>query len=156
MIFRFVVRHLRWLARVPVAPHIFDALLLTWTAIFHRERFAAMMALEAEALRLPGVSPCRHRFGGIGFVGGECEFAHLHGNGLMDVLVTREIAEDLMAARLAEPHHVFGPSSWVSFWIRRRADVPNAVALLRAGLQQLRHSPPELAAAGRYLESREV
>ena len=153
MIFRFVVRHLRWLARVPVAPHIFDALLLTWTAIFQRERFAAMMALEAEGLRLPGVSPCRHRFGGIGFVGGECEFAHLHGNGLLDVLVTREIAEDLIAVGLAEPHHVFGPSSWVSFWIGTQADVSNAVALLHAGL---RHSQPSLAAAGRHLESREA
>ena len=156
MIFRFVVRHLRWLARVPVAPHIFDALLLTWTAIFHRERFVAMTALEAEGLRLPGVSPCRHRFGGIGFVRGGCEFAHLHGNGLMDVLVTRKIGEDLIAARLAEPHHVFGPSSWVSFWIRTRADVPNAVNLLHAGLQRLRHSQPSLAAVGRHLESREA
>ena len=30
--FRFVVRHLRWLARVPLAPQLFDALLLAWTA----------------------------------------------------------------------------------------------------------------------------
>ena len=134
MIFRFVVQHLRWLAQVPVAPHIFDALLLTWTAVFHRKRFAAMMTLETEALQLPDVSPCRHRFGGIGFTQEETEFAHLHGNGLLDVLVTREIACGMIAKGIAKPHHVFGLSSWVSFCICTQADVPNGVELLRAGV----------------------
>ena len=26
--------------------------------------------------------------------------------------------------------HVFGPSAWVSFWVRSEADLPNAVKLL--------------------------
>ena len=133
MIFGFVVRRLHWLARVPLAPHIFDALLLTWTAMFQRRRFAAMEQLEAQALGFPGVERCRHRFGGIGFVRGPHEFAHLHGNGLLDVHLTRERAAGLVAAGRAGPHHVFGPSAWVSFWVRSEADLPNAVELLREG-----------------------
>ena len=144
MIFRFVVQHLRWLARVPLAPHIFDALLLTWTAVFHRDRFAALTAMEAEGLALPDVRAQQHRFGGIGFVHGECEFAHFHGNGLLDVHLTRPLAESLIAAGLAEPHHLFGPSAWVSFWIRSRADLPNAVRLLRAGLESANRAEQHL------------
>jgi hypothetical protein len=131
MIFELVVRRLRWLAKVPLAPHIFDTLLLTWTAVFHRDRFTAIEALEVRALEF--LRPCRHRFGGIGFRRGDNEFAHLHGNGLLDVHLTRERADFLVAAGRARPHHVFGPSAWISFWVRSRADLPNAVELLYEG-----------------------
>ena len=53
--FYFVVRYLRWAARVPGLPHLFDASLLAGTCVFHRTRLAAMETFEAEALRLPGV-----------------------------------------------------------------------------------------------------
>jgi len=133
VIFHFIVRRLRWLARVPLAPHVFDALLLAWTALFHREQFAALEALEDQGLRIPGVRPCRHRYAGIGFARGGCEFAHLHGNGLLDVRLTRECAESMVTAGLALPHHVFGPSAWVSFWVRSETDLPNALRLLHTG-----------------------
>lgn len=132
MIFQFIVRRLHWLARVPLAPHVFDALLLAWTALFHRGQFAALEALEVRALRIPGVRPCRHRYGGTGFARGGCEFAHIHGNGLLDVRLTREYAQSMITAGLARPHHVFGPSAWVSFWVRSEADLANAVMLLKA------------------------
>src|SRR5205807_4592387 len=57
VIFQFIVRRLRWLARMPLVPHLFDALLLAWTALFHRQRMAALEALEAHTLQLPGVVP---------------------------------------------------------------------------------------------------
>ena len=133
MIFEFIVRRLRWLARVPLAPHVLDALLLVWTALFHREQLAALETLEIRVLQLPGVRPCRHRFGGTGFARGGCEFAHLHGNGLLDVHLTRECAESVVSAGLAHPHHLFGPSAWVSLWVRTEADLAIALKLLRAG-----------------------
>jgi len=132
VIFEFIVRRLRWLARVPLVPHVFDAMLLTCTALFQREKFTALEELEVRALRMPGVRPCRHRYGGIGFARGRSEFAHLHGNGLLDVRLTRDCAESLFAAGLALPHHVFGPSAWVSFWVRSETDLPNAEMLLHA------------------------
>ncbi len=137
MMFAFVVRHLRWLARAPILPHIFDALLLAWTAVFCRARFAAITELESRTFQIPGIDPSRHRFGGIGFNWAGREFAHLHGNGLLDVQLTRATAERLIARGLALPHHVFGPSAWVSFWIRSRADLPKAENLIALGM-----SPP--------------
>ena len=133
--FRFAVRHLRWLARIPLAPHIFDAWLLAWTAMFHRETLRAIESLEAAALGLPGVSAARHRFGGFGFMCGGREFAHVHGNGLLDVKLTRERAAEVVAAGRAESHHVFGPSAWISFHIRTPDDCRPALALLDIAIQ---------------------
>ncbi len=135
MIFHFVVHHLHGLARVPLAPQFFDALLLTWTALFHGDRFAALEKLEAQALQLSGVGVCSHRYGGIGFKHGGREFAHIHGNGLLDVHLTHERAEEVMG--MAEPHHLFGRSAWVSFWVRSVKDLATALLLLQLGSHQI-------------------
>ncbi len=63
--FDFVVRYLRWLARVPGLPQFFDALLLAGTCLFHGARLVAMEILETQALRIPGVHHKWHRFGGM-------------------------------------------------------------------------------------------
>lgn len=130
---RFVVRYFRWLAQVPLAPQFFDAFLLGWTAIFHPRTLRAIEALEAAALQLPGVSLARHRYGGLGFVRDGREFAHVHGNGLLDVKLTRECAAQFVAEGRAEPHHVFGPSAWISFQLQAQEDCQNAMVLLHAG-----------------------
>jgi len=127
---RFVVRYFRWLAHIPLATQLFDALLLAGTAVFYPQTLRAIEALEAAALRLPGVSRVRHKYGGLGFARAGREFAHVHGNGLLDVKLTRERAAEIVAAGRAEPHHVFGPSAWISFQIRTVEDCEAALALL--------------------------
>ena len=130
--FHFVVRRLRWLARIPGAPHLFDAMLLAWTALRHRDRLLAMEAVKAAALEIPGLSLSIHRFGGVGFSLGGRELGHLHGNGLLDLHTGRELARELISAGRAKPHHLFGESGWVSFWVRSAADVPAAIEMLRS------------------------
>ncbi|HSI14576.1 MAG TPA: luciferase family protein [Chthoniobacter sp.] len=122
------------MAQVPLATQFFDALLLTWTAVFHPQTLRAIEALEAAALQLPGVSPAPHRYGGIGFMHGGKEFAHVHGNGLLDVKLTRERAAGIVAEGHAKPHHVFGPSAWISFQLHTAGDCDNALMLLHAGM----------------------
>lgn len=130
-VFEFVVRHLRWLARVPALPQIFDSALLGWTCLAHRPRLAAMEALEAGALRMPGVRLRVHRFGGIEFAGEDCgELGHLHGHGLLDVRVGRDRARFLIAQGRVRRHHVFPDSTWVSYQLERSSDVPFAIELL--------------------------
>jgi len=89
-----------------------------------------MQALEAEALRLPGVRLKVHRFGGIEFVHNGHELGHLHSHGLLDVPVGRHAADLLLAQGRARPHHVFPRSKWVSFQIESEADVAFAMELL--------------------------
>jgi len=136
--FYFVVRYLRWAARVPGLPHLFDASLLAGTCVFHRTRLAAMETFEAEALRLPGVRLKTHRFGGIEFVEKQGrELGHLHGHGLLDVSVGRQAASVLLAGDQVRQHHVFPCSKWISFQIESQADVPFALELL--AMAQLRY-----------------
>jgi len=129
--FYFVVRYLRWAARVPGLPHLFDASLLAGTCVFRRSRLAAMDTFEAEALRLPGVRLGVHRFGGTEFVEKQGrELGHLHGHGLLDVSVGRQAASALLTDGRVRPHHVFPRSNWISFQIESQADVPFALELL--------------------------
>ena len=132
--FLFVVRRLRWLARVPLLPPLFDALLLGWTSIAHRARLAAMDDLEARVLTLPRVGLRVHRLGGLEFVRDGCELGHVHSNGLLDARLPRDLAESLIAAGAVRAHHVFPPrSGWISFQLETRADVPRALEILAHG-----------------------
>jgi len=129
--FHFVVHHLRWFVKVPGFPHLFDALLLTTTCLFHRARLTAMETLEAETLRLLDVHLGIHRFGGVEFLGKEGkELGHLHGHGLLDVPVGQQAAGALIASGRVVPHHVFPRSKWVSFQLETKMDVPFALDLL--------------------------
>lgn len=140
--FRFVVQHLRWLARVPGLPQCFDAVLVAWTVLFHRRRLAAMEAVEDAALKLRGIQLRVHRFGGVEFTVSGRELGHLHGNGLLDVRVGgREAARTLIAARRAEPHHILGESAWISFWVKSIEDVAKAMELLEIAVNSAPDSP---------------
>ncbi len=131
MIFAFVVRRLRWLARVPLLPQIFDTMLLVATALFDWRALAVRESLEIEACRSLGVTLSVHRFGGVGFIAGRHELAHLHGNGLFDAFVGARARDRIVRTGLASPHHIFPRSGWVSFWIKTEADLPNALELMR-------------------------
>ena len=129
--FLFVVRHARWLARVPLMTHFFDALLLVWTCALHRPRIAAMELLEARALTLPGVRLRLHALGGYEFVRDKHELGHVHGLGLVDARLPRADAERLVTLGDVRAHHVYPPASgWVSFQLETVADVPRALELL--------------------------
>jgi hypothetical protein len=131
MIFAFIVRKLRWLARVPLFPQIFDAMLLAATALFDWRALAVRESLELEACRSLGVELGAHRFGGVGFNFGGRELAHLHGNGLFDAFVGMGARDSVVQSGMALPHHVFPRSGWVSFRIKTEADLPNALELMR-------------------------
>jgi hypothetical protein len=131
VIFQFAVRRLKWLAAIPGAPHIFDAILFTSTALFHPARLHAISAVETAAREIPEVHPGVHRFGGVGFFlrGSEC--GHLHGNGLLDCFVGLANRDALLLDGRASAHHVLPRSGWISFWVRDSADIPRAIDLIR-------------------------
>ena len=131
MIFAFVVRHLRWLAKVPGAPQVFDAALLLSTALLCPRRLRAISAIEKNAQRLPGVTIGAHRLGGIGFFRGGKELSHIHGNGLLDCFVGQANRDRLVQKGSAQAHHVFPRSGWISFFVQEPADVEHALELIQ-------------------------
>ena len=132
MIFAFVVRNFRWLARIPGAPQIFDAALLTATALFSPRRLRGISAVEEEARQLPGVALRVHRYGGIGFFFRGREMGHIHGNGLLDCHVGRANRDRLVRERGGVmAHHVFPQSGWISFFVNDPGDVECALELIQ-------------------------
>ena len=67
VIFAFIVRNLRWLAGVPGASQIFDAVLLSSTALFSRTRPRAISVVEKRERLLLEMNLRVPRYGGIGF-----------------------------------------------------------------------------------------
>jgi hypothetical protein len=132
VIFAFVVRNFRWLARLPGAPQIFDAALLISTALFSPSRLRAISLVEKEALRLPDVNLGVHRYGGIGFFFRGKEMSHIHGNGLLDCFVGRANRDLLLQeSGGVTAHHVFPSSGWISFFVKDPADVERALELIQ-------------------------
>jgi hypothetical protein len=122
---------LKWLARIPGAPQIFDTMLLGATGLFHPARLRAISEVETEVSRWPGMQTGVHRFGGIGFLFRGKESSHIHGNGLLDCFVGRANRDELVNEGRALPHHIFPRSGWISFWIQDEEDVGRALALIR-------------------------
>jgi hypothetical protein len=135
VIFAFVAKRLRWLARLPGLVHVLDAALLIGTALFHRGRLEALELLEKSALKQSGVTIRPHRLGGVGFFFGVHELCHVHGNGLFDALVGCARREELVRSGDALEHHVFPSSGWISFWIKERPDVTHALELMRVATE---------------------
>ena len=129
MIFKFVVRRLRWLARIPFLPQLFDAGLVIGTILFDRPRLRAMETFEKAACHRNAIETRPHRFGGVGFFVGTTEIGHLHGNGLLDLFVGKTNGAEQIEAGRALPHHVFPDSAWISFWLRSPADIGPALEL---------------------------
>jgi luciferase-like monooxygenase len=122
---------LKWLAKIPGAPQVFDAMLLASTAVFRPARLRAMSAIEAAVSESPGMRVRVHRLGGIGFFNHGKESSHIHGNGLLDCHVGREKRDALIAEGRAVPHHLFPRSGWVSFWIEDEKHIIPALELIR-------------------------
>jgi hypothetical protein len=127
---------LKWLARIPGAPHLFDAFLLATTALFHPARFRAISAIENGVSGWPGMEVRVHRLGGIGFFHEGRESSHIHGNGLLDCFVGRNRRDALISEGSALPHHVFPQSGWISFWIEDESDVTAALELIDTAVRR--------------------
>jgi Family of unknown function (DUF5519) len=137
---------LKWLARIPGAPQIFDAMLLAATGVFHPSRLHAISAIESTVRDWPGMRVGVHRLGGMGFFFRGKESSHIHGNGLLDCFVGRANRDRLLESGSAWPHHIFPKSGWISFRVRGEEDVQAALELIRLANLQIQRTASPLTA----------
>lgn len=90
------------------------------------------------ALTWDGVQIAPHRFGGVEFRLGRREIGHIHGDSLIDIPFPTRIQREVVAAGLAEPHHLLPDSGWVSVYIRESADIERATRLLHQSYELAR------------------
>jgi hypothetical protein len=87
--------------------------------------------IHEAAMSWSGVTARPHRFGGTEYRFGTREIGHIHGDHLLDIPFPKSVRNELIAAGLAEPHHILPNSGWISFYIKRTDQVKAAIALLR-------------------------
>lgn len=79
-----------------------------------------------------------HRFGGIQFAYKGKEIGHMHGDHLVDIPLSKSKRDEAIAAGLAQPHHIFPHSNWVSVYLNVEQDLSHAIELLRWKYEQLK------------------
>ena len=131
MIFSFVVKRLGFIKSIPLTALIFDSGLKLWLFISKSERLDWFDDIEEELLKWDGVNISLHKFGGTQFNYGKYEIGHLHSNGILDILFDKKTKLALVSGGEAKEHHVFKESGWISFYIEKRDDLPDAISLLR-------------------------
>lgn len=77
-----------------------------------------------------GVSTAPHRFGGVEYRLGTRELGHIHGDALVDIPFPKKVRDEIVEAKLAQPHHILPETGWVSFYLRNDGDIEKAVELL--------------------------
>src|ERR1700736_2188652 len=75
--------------------------------------------IRSAALSWSGVTAHPHRFGGTEYRLGRREIGHMHGDHLVDIPFPKSVRNELIAAGLAEPHHILPNSGWISFYIKQ-------------------------------------
>ena len=111
------------LKNIPFLPMLLDEQLKLFTFFFRPKRFLKMQELSrmvSEKLRL---ETGFHRFGGLEFRYQGKEIAHMHSNGLLDILFPRNFSSFLIERGVTGLHHVYPASGWTSFMIRGNTNV---------------------------------
>ena len=131
--FNFVVKYLGPLKHIPGAGFVFDSWLKVWTLLTNPDLLDYVDDIEHEVSRWEGVSVFLHKYGGVQFNYKNQELGHIHGNGLIDMLLCRTLKQQLIQEGKILDHHVFKNSGWISFYIKTKADKAYALLLLKLG-----------------------
>lgn len=129
--FSFVVKWLGFLKSIPLVAIVYDSLIKLWILITNPKMLGWIDELEEMVLLLPLTEITIHKYGGAQFNYRQKEFAHCHSNGILDVLLNREVKKELMAVGRIDDHHVFKNSGWISFYIQTYDDLFYAKSLLQ-------------------------
>jgi len=128
--FDFIIKYFSFLKHIPLLPHVFDAFIRLQTFLFNKKVLEHIDVIEKTVLSWEKTSAGMHRYGGLQFNVNNREIGHIHSNGLVDVLLKKEIKEQLMKEGRVEDHHIFGRSGWVSLHLRTEHDKQLALELL--------------------------
>ncbi len=92
----------------------------------------AQQHITAIVLTWDGMTVAPHRFGGVEYLyNSRREIGHIHGDQLLDIPFPTKVRDEVVAAGLAQPHHLLADSGWISFYLREPGHLEQAVNLLR-------------------------
>jgi predicted DNA-binding protein (MmcQ/YjbR family) len=125
-----IARNFSLFKHVPFLPNIIDEQLKVYTLLFRPIVFSKMILFVSHLKALENVQVAYHKFGGLEFRIFDKEFCHIHGDGLVDIRVNKEISSDLIERSIAEPHHVNPKTSWISFPIKSDTELERLLKIV--------------------------
>lgn len=134
--FKFVVKRLGFLKRIPLLPHLFDSWIKIWVYFTNKNLAKYIDGIETEVSGWDGVSMQLHKYGGTQFNVYKKEIAHIHSNGLLDILFDKKTKEQLLKEGRISHHHVFENSGWISFYVKTEYDKDYAIELLKSAYEK--------------------
>jgi hypothetical protein len=121
--FNFVVKYWGFLKFVPGLPHLFDAWIKLWILITNPKLLDWIDDIEKEVLKRDNTTASTHKFGGLQFNYENKELGHIHSNGLLDMLLNRELKQQLMQQNnRVKDHHILKNTGWLSFYMETYGD----------------------------------
>lgn len=135
--FRLIVNYLKIFKHVPFFALWLDAAMMITNMIFRPEVVLSIEKIEDEVSTWKDVTLTLHKFGGLQFNYGKTELGHIHSNGILDVLFSRQLKHSLIKDGLVEDHHVFKRSGWTSLYITSSEDVDKALYLLALSYRKI-------------------
>jgi hypothetical protein len=116
---------------IPILPILLDEQLKLFTFLFRPKRFLKMRELSGMVIDKLNLETVYHRFGGLEFRYEGEEIAHLHGNGLLDILFPKKLSAFLIEKGITSMHHIYPASGWTSFLIKGNTNIESCFELIR-------------------------
>ena len=116
---------------IPYVPILIDEQIKVFTMFFNPDVFMKMMEFVQTIKRFDNVASSYHKYGGVEFRVNNKEFCHIHGDGLVDILLNKSMATDLINNNEVEDHHVIKGTGWVSFPITKDDDITSLIDVVK-------------------------
>jgi len=129
--FRFTVKYVGFLKRVPLLPQIFESWLKIGSLVMAPQVLTVIDEIETEVSKWDGITIGNHKYGGIQFNRNGREIGHIHGNGMLDIPLTRKLKLQFIEQGKLLDHHTIKDTGWSSFEIHTLKDKDKAIELLR-------------------------
>jgi hypothetical protein len=129
--FRFTVKYVGFLKRVPLLPQIFESWLKMGSLVVAPQVLTVIDEIEAEVAKWDGITIGNHKYGGIQFNRNGREIGHIHGNGMLDIPLTRKLKLQFIEQGKLLDHHTIKDTGWSSFEIHTLTDKDRAIELLQ-------------------------
>jgi len=128
---KIIAKYFGSLKKFTILTQLIDVQLKVFTLFFKPKVFNNMIKLTEQVKKLKDVKTINHRYGGIEFKVNGKEFGHMHGNGLVDILLNKKLAVEFCEKGICETHHVIKHTGWVSLQIDANENWRDAVVLMK-------------------------
>lgn len=131
---KYIAKHFGAFKNVPFVPILIDEQMKVFTMFFNPIVFSKMIEFVQELKNENAVKLVYHRYGGLEFRAKNKEFCHIHGDGLVDIILNKKESTELIEKGLCEQHHVHPNTGWISYQITKETELKELIYITKKAL----------------------